>query len=28
MQQQQPRRQAIADTLWILINHPEFGVRP
>ena len=28
MQQQQPRRQAIADTLWVLINHPEFGVRP
>ena len=28
MQQQQPRTQAIADTLWVLINHPEFGVRP
>ena len=28
MQQQQPRRQAIEDTLWVIINHPEFGVRP
>jgi hypothetical protein len=28
MQQQQPPTQAIADTLWVLINHPEFGVRP
>ena len=28
MQQQQPRRQALEDTLWVIINHPEFGVRP
>jgi hypothetical protein len=28
MQQQQPRRQAVEDTLWVIINHPEFGVRP
>lgn len=28
MQQQQPRKQAIEDTLWVIINHPEFGVRP
>ena len=28
MQQQQSRRQAIEDTLWVIINHPEFGVRP
>jgi hypothetical protein len=28
MQQHQPRRQAIEDTLWVIINHPEFGVRP
>ncbi len=28
MQQKQPRRQAIEDTLWVIINHPEFGVRP
>ena len=28
MQQRQPRRQAIEDTLWVIINHPEFGVRP
>ena len=28
MQFQQPRRQAIEDTLWVIINHPEFGVRP
>jgi len=28
MQQNQPRRLAIEDTLWVIINHPEFGVRP
>jgi len=28
MQYQQPRRQAIEDTLWVIINHPEFGGRP
>ena len=28
MQQNQLRRQAIEDTLWVIINHPEFGVRP
>jgi hypothetical protein len=28
MQHQQPRRQAIEDTLWVIINHPEFGGRP
>lgn len=28
LQQHQPRRQAIEDTLWVIINHPEFGVRP
>jgi len=28
MQHQQPRAQAIEDTLWVIINHPEFGGRP
>lgn len=28
MQQRLTRVQAIQDTLWIIINHPEFGVRP
>lgn len=28
MQYQQPRRQAIEDTLWVIINHPEFGGCP
>lgn len=28
MQRNQSRQQAIEDTLWVIINHPEFGVRP